>query len=70
MNRYGFLSVTQVAEELGRARWFVYKLLDERKLAFHMIGGHRVVSPPDLDAYIERCRVAALGEGKSKAQPA
>ena len=68
MNRYGFLSVAQVAEELGRARWFVYKLLDDHKLAFHMIGGHRKISQADLDAYVERSRVAALGERKPKAQ--
>ena len=70
MSRYEILSVAEAARELGRARWFVYGLMANHKIAFHMIGGRRAISRVNLDAYIERSRVPALGERKRKSQPA
>jgi excisionase family DNA binding protein len=65
-SRYQLLSVSDAAEQLGRKRWFVYQLLEKRLLPHYMIGGRRVVSQRDLDAYVERNRVAAVGEKKIK----
>lgn len=64
--RYQLLSIAEVAELLRRQRWFVYKEMDEKHLAFCLIGKRRMVTQADLDAYIERGRVRALGERKNK----
>ena len=64
MSRYELLSIAQGAEELGRARWFMYKLIKEKKIAVHKIGGGLAISRADLDEYVKRSRVAALGERK------
>lgn len=69
MSRYQLLSVAEVAEQLGRKRWFVYKLIDARRLPHYLIGGRRCVSQTDLDAYVARARVAAFGEKKTKTKP-
>ena len=63
-SRYQLLSVAEAAEQLGRARWFVYKLLDSRRLPYHLIGGRRCISQTDLDRYVSRGRVRALGEAR------
>jgi excisionase family DNA binding protein len=65
-SRYQLLSVSEAAEQLGRKRWFVYRLLEKRLLPHYLIGGRRVISQRDLDAYVERNRVAAVGEKKRK----
>jgi len=70
MSRYELLSVAEAAQELGRARWFIYGELARQRLAYHMIGGRKAISRADLDAYIQRGRVAALGEPKRKSQSA
>jgi len=70
MSRYQLLSVAQAAVQLERKRWFVYKLLDQRKLAFYVVGGRRMISQRDLDDYVARTRVAALGEWKPNKYPA
>jgi len=66
MSRYQLLSVAEAAEQLKRKRWFVYKLLDNHKLAYYEVGGRRAIRQSDLDDYVARTRVPALGEGKSK----
>jgi excisionase family DNA binding protein len=68
MSRYEMFSVAQAATELGRKRWFIYQLLDEKKLAYYLIGGRRCISRRDLDEYVNRSRVAALGERKKEAK--
>jgi excisionase family DNA binding protein len=65
-SRYQFLTVSETAEALGRRRWFVYKELEAKRLAFYLIGGRRMISQGDLDDYVQRSRVAALGEKKKK----
>ena len=65
-SRYQLLSVDQAAKQLCRARWFVYKELDKKRLAFYLIGGRRMISQRDLDEYVARGRVRALGEKKTK----
>jgi len=65
-SRYQLLSVDQAAKQLGRARWFVYKLIDSRRLPYHLIGGRRCISQRDLDEYVTRSRVVGVGEKKTK----
>jgi len=67
--RYELLSVIQAAEQLGRKRWFVYRLIYRKHLPYHRIGGGICVSQRDLDDYVARSRVAALGEKKIKVKP-
>jgi excisionase family DNA binding protein len=62
MSRYEILSIDEAAAELRRKRWFLYKLLEDRKLAFHVIGGRKMILRSDLDEFIARSRVAAIGE--------
>jgi len=64
--RYQLLSVIQAAEQLNRKRWFVYGEIYKGKLAYHKVGGQIAVSQHDLDEYVARSRVAALGEKKTK----
>jgi excisionase family DNA binding protein len=49
MSLYQLLSVAEAAEELRRNRWFVYKELRRKRLAFHRIGGGIAISRQDLD---------------------
>ena len=48
MSRYTLLSVAEVAEQLSRKRWFVYKLLDSRRLPYYLIGGGAASPKPIL----------------------
>jgi excisionase family DNA binding protein len=67
--RYSLLSVIQAAEQLGRKRWFVYGEIYRKRLPYHRIGGGICISQHDLDEYVARSRVAALGERKTKVKP-
>jgi excisionase family DNA binding protein len=67
--RYQFLSVVEAAEQLGRARWFIYRELDRKRLPYYLIGGRRCISQHDLDDYVARSRVAAMGEKRTKNKP-
>jgi excisionase family DNA binding protein len=66
MNRYELLSVAEAAAQIRRKRWFIYDEIKKRKLAHYVVGGRCCISQSDLDAYIARSRVPALGEPKSK----
>ena len=55
-------TVKEVAQEIRRSDDFVYDEIDARRLAHLRIGGRIFVTQSDLDAYLERCRVAAHGE--------
>ena len=68
MSKYELLSVAKAAEEMGRARWFVYKLIKEKRIGFYRLGGGLAVSRADLDEYVKRARVAPLGERKVRKQ--
>ena len=68
--RYQLLSVIQTAEQLNRTRWFIYDEIKKRHLPYHQIGGRICISQADLDAYVARSRVSALGEKKSKVKEA
>jgi excisionase family DNA binding protein len=70
MSRYELLSVAQGAKEIGRARWFMYKLIKEKKIAVYKIGGGLAISRVDLDEYVRRARIAPLGERKARKQTA
>ena len=68
-SRYQLLSVAHAAEQLGRQRWFVYQEIYRRRLPYYRIGGGICISQRDLDDYVARSRVAALGEKKTKIKP-
>jgi hypothetical protein len=40
-----------------------------KRLPYHRIGGQICISQRDLDDYVARARVAALGEKKTKVKP-
>jgi len=65
-SRYQLLSIGEAAKQLDRARWFIYKEMDAKRLAFYLIGKRRMIAQRDLDCYVERSRVRALGEKKTK----
>jgi excisionase family DNA binding protein len=69
MSRYQMLSVAEAAKELNRNRWFVYDEINRKRIAYYRIGGKIAVSQRDLDDYVARSRVAALGEKKIKVKP-
>jgi hypothetical protein len=56
-------------KELNRNRWFVYDEINRKRIAYYRIGGKIAVSQRDLDDYVARSRVAALGEKKIKVKP-
>jgi excisionase family DNA binding protein len=67
--RYQLLSVAKAAELLGRKRWFIYDEINRKRIAYHRIGGQICISQRDLDDYVARARIAALGEKKTKIRP-
>ena len=67
-SRYSLLSVLEASEQLGRKRWFVYDEISRKRLPYYRIGGHIAISQRDLDDYVERSRVPALGEKRSLAK--
>jgi excisionase family DNA binding protein len=70
MSRYQMLSVAEAAKELNRNRWFVYDEINRKRIAYYRIGGKIAISQRDLDDYVARSRVAALGEKKgTKVKP-
>jgi excisionase family DNA binding protein len=66
MSRYTLFSVAEAAQLLSRSRFFIYDEIARGKLACHRIGGKIAISQDDLDSYVSRSRVAALGERKTK----
>jgi len=56
----------QAAEHLGLTAWYVYQKIYSRQIACHRIGGRVFIAQRDLDDYVNRGRVAALGEKKTK----
>jgi excisionase family DNA binding protein len=55
-------SVRETAKELGRSTDFVRDEINRKRLAHHRLGGRIFVSERDLEAYLNRNRIAALGE--------
>ena len=54
--RKSFLSIREVADELGISERSVWRLIEESGLPVHKFGASTRVKREDLDAYIERCR--------------
>jgi excisionase family DNA binding protein len=67
-SRYALLSVAEAAGQVSRARWFMYGEIKKRKIPYHQIGGCICISQTDLDAYVARSRVPALGEKRSNSK--
>ena len=51
-----FLTIRQVAEELGVSERSVWRLVEDDELPTHSFGSSTRIKREDLDAYIERCR--------------
>lgn len=66
---YELLSVIEAAARLGRKRWWIYVQIKKRKLPYYQIGGGIKISQRDLDDYVARSRVPALGERKKRKEP-
>jgi excisionase family DNA binding protein len=64
--RYQLLSVIQAADQVNRTRYFIYDEIDKGRLACHRIGGRICIAQCDLDDYVSRSRIAALGEKKTR----
>ncbi len=54
--RKRFLSMREVAEELGISERSAWRLVEQGELPVHQFGASTRVKREDLDAYIERCR--------------
>jgi excisionase family DNA binding protein len=54
--RTRFLSIREVAEELGISERSAWRLVEQGELPVHQFGSSTRVKREDLDAYIERCR--------------
>jgi excisionase family DNA binding protein len=66
MDRYGLLTVPEVAEQIRQRISTVYALIKARKLAAHRMGKHLRVSQSDLDLFVVKSRHAAHGTRKTK----
>ena len=51
-----FLTVPEVADELGISERHVWRLIEEKELKAHHFGGATRISRDDLDDYIRRSR--------------
>jgi excisionase family DNA binding protein len=54
--RKRFLSLRDVADELGISERSAWRLVEQGELPVHQFGASTRVKREDLDAYIERCR--------------
>lgn len=54
--RKRFLTMREVAEELGISERSAWRLVEQGELAVHQFGASTRIAREDLDAYIDRCR--------------
>jgi excisionase family DNA binding protein len=62
-----FLTIKQVADELGRSTDFIRTEIKLQHLASHRMGGRIFISRRDLTHYIEKSRTPAVGEKQEAA---
>jgi len=65
------ISTTEAADYLNVSRPYVYRLLNEGKLAYHMVGTHRRIYLKDVQAYKahqDEVSYAAMQELQEQAQ--
>jgi excisionase family DNA binding protein len=55
-------SVKQAATKIGVSPSKVYELVRHRKVAHHRVDGKIILAEADLDAYLARCRIDAVGQ--------
>jgi excisionase family DNA binding protein len=53
------LTVAEASKKLGISRCAAYRLLNTRRLGHYRIGGKIMISPDDIDAFLQLCRVNA-----------
>jgi excisionase family DNA binding protein len=56
------LTIAETATEIRSSTDFVRDEIRKRRLASHRLGWKYFITREDLDAYLKRSRVAALGE--------
>ena len=61
--RARFLSLRQVAEELGISERSAWRLVEQGEVPVHQFGASTRVKREDLDAYVERSRRRTPGAG-------
>ena len=52
-------SVTGLAEQLGKSKSTIYRLMKQGKLGYHKVPGGRIISAAQLDAYLMSSAVLA-----------
>ena len=61
---FKFLTVKEVSEVLRVSTDTIYRLLDNRKLPFHMIGGCKRIMLKDLQHYLDQNKIQAQNENE------
>jgi len=61
---YTFLTVKEVSKVLKVSRDTIYRLLNDRKLAFYHIAGSKRIALEDMKNYITKCAVEAQHENE------
>ena len=54
------MTVAQAAQKIGISKSKLYQLAQARRIAHYRVGGKIVFSEPDIDAFLETCRVGAV----------
>lgn len=57
----GYLTESQVLEQLKISRSTLYRLRKDKKLAFYHVGRKYLYKPEDVDEYIKKSRIGAEG---------
>ena len=65
MDRYGLLTVREVAEQIRQRLSTAYALIRKGEIASHRMGKHLRVSQSDLDMFVAKSRSASRGTRKT-----
>lgn len=50
--------VTEAARKIGISRSKIYELMDEKRIAYCMVGSRRLIEHSALEAFMAECRVS------------
>lgn len=66
MHGRALLTEDEVADALRVSKVTVHRLRARRQLGWHKVGGQVRVSALDLESYLARTRIAAVGENRAR----